>query len=84
MAYNLLIVGLILVFVKEALSAREGYLVNVLLYFVGGHADTVIDNGEGLSVSVGYDINPVLVALRSRPLAYALELLKLSDSVAAV
>ena len=46
------IVGIILVFLKEVGYSREGYLVDILVYLLLCHSDTMIADGDGTLVGI--------------------------------
>ena len=75
MTDDLVLVGLVLVLLQEILGAGEGDLVDVLLHLVGGHAQAVIGEGDGLRVRIHLHQNLVLHVLGLRVLAHQLQLL---------
>ena len=84
MADDLIAGRFVLVFLKESLGAREGDLGNVFLDLPGGHADTVIGEGERLVLGIHDHVDAVLVTLGEGVFADNIQLVEFGDGVAAV
>ena len=84
MAYDLILIRLILVFLQEFRRSGKRDLGNVLLHFVGRHADSVIDKFQGFLLVIHDHLNVRLVALRQSIFPGPVQLLQLRNSVTGV
>ena len=84
MADDLVLVGLVLVFLQEIRSTGEGDLVDVLLYFIRSHAQAGIYEFQGFFFGIYHDPDAVLKIVRVGIFAHQLQLFQLGDGVAAV
>ncbi len=75
MADDLVLIGLVLIFVQEVLSPGESDLVDVLLHFLLCHTDTVVCDGDGLVRRIHGHLNLILHILRLLKLPHQLQLL---------
>ena len=50
-------IGAVLVFIEEVGNARESYLVDILVNFLGSHTDTTVADGQSLFLLVEGDVN---------------------------
>ena len=78
------VVGIILVLLQKIVHPREGYLVDVLVYLLIGHADTAVRDGDGALVLVQADVNGQVaqLALELALLGQRLQLLRGVDGIA--
>ncbi len=84
MTDNLLLASLILVLAKEIGSAGKCDFVDILLYFISRHTDTVINKGKRLFIRIRTNDNLPRVVFRLGKFATKSKLLKLRDCVTAV
>ncbi len=45
-------VGVVLIFIKEVCDTRESYLIDILIYLLSSHTQTMVADGDGLSILV--------------------------------
>ncbi len=76
-------VGVLLIFVQEVGGAAEGYLIDVAVYLVGGHADAAVGDGDGSCLGVEVDAH-LEVAQLALEVALAGERLEFLRGVAGV
>ena len=81
MTDDLLVICLVFVLLKEVGSAGKSDLVDVLLYLVDCHTESVIGEGDGLCLRVYRYIDARFVLVVKLCLADHLEFLQLGDGV---
>ena len=74
MADDLILIGFILIFFQEILSAGKSNLVNILLYLFCSHAQSVICHGNRLFIWIYSHLNLIFQILRTGILAHQLQL----------
>ena len=74
----------VFVLLHEVGDAAEGYLVDVLLHLVGGHADAAVADGEGLLLGVDFHVDGEVAQLALEVAAgrEGLQFLRCVDSIA--
>ena len=77
-------IGVILVFLEKLLGSRECNLVDVLVDFLGGHADAAVAHGERSGLLIDADIDTQILGrtLEIAGSGQRLQLLSRIDSVA--
>ncbi len=75
MTDDLILIGLVFIFVQEILGAGKCDLVDILIHFFLGHAQTVIRNRNGLVRRVHGHMDLILKILGLFKLAHKLQLL---------
>ena len=83
-ADDLIIVGLVLVFVQEGFRAGESNVIDILPDLVRRHAKAVIDDLNLSAVRIQNHVDPCLVIICKLGLTHHLKLLQLRNRVAAV
>ena len=84
MTDNLVIVCLVFVFLDEIRRSGERDLVDILLYFVSRHSETVIGKGHRFLLGAYNHIDARLIIKRSFILAHHFKFLELSDRITSV
>ena len=84
MTDDLVLIGFVLILLKEIRRAGKCNLVDVFLNLIGGHADSVINKGDRLLLRIGADRDLPLVVVRKLRLADQSKLFKLRHRITAV
>ena len=84
MTDDLVGIALVLIFLNEICCAGKCDLVDVLFHFVGGHAQTVILEGQCLLFRIHDDIHTSLIAFRHGIFSHHVQLFQLGHGIAAV
>ena len=84
MADDLIVVCFVFVFLQKVGSAGESDLGDVFFYLILVHAETVINEFQGLGIRIADDFDFCLVIVREGVLAHGFQLFQFGDGVAAV
>ena len=84
MTDDLILVGLVLIFLHKLCCAGESDLGNVLLYLIRCHTKTVIDKLHGFGFRIDDNLDLCLVIIGKLIFAHHLKLFQLGDRVTAV
>ena len=84
MTDDLVGIALVLIFLNEIRSTGKCDLVDILFHFVGGHAQTVILEGQCLLLRIHDDIHTSLITFGKRIFSHHVQLFQLGHSIAAV
>ncbi len=81
---NLFLAGLVLIFFQEIRGAGECNLVDVFLYFLGRHAQAVVNELQCLLFRVHQDLDLWLIIFGKPVFPHQIQLLQFGNGVAAV
>ena len=84
MSDDLIGIALVLIFFDEIRSTGKCDLVDILFHFVGGHAQTVILEGQCLLLRIHDDIHTSLIPFGKRIFSHHVQLFQLGHGIAAV
>ena len=81
---DLILVALVLELGQEVGSTGESNLIDVLLYFIFGHTNTIIRDGKGLLLGIEDDMYFGLITCRDREFTHCIKLLQFGNCIAGV
>ena len=84
MADDLVVVGLVLVFLNKSFRAGKGDVVDVLPDFIRRHADAVVRDLDRALVGADHDVNTCLIVGGQFKITDHIQLPKLCDRITAV
>ena len=84
MTDDLVRIALVLIFLNEIRSTGKCDLVDILFHFIGGHAQTVILEGQCLLLGIHDDIHTSLIAFGQGIFSHHVQLFKLGYGITTV
>ncbi len=84
MSDDLILIGLILIFLNKVRSAGKSNLVDILLHLVRSHTDTIIDKLERLFLRIHDHLNLRLITVRQGIFTHHVQFLQLRDRITSV